>query len=191
MSWIPAFKLGFWNAWLLTLGFLLLLLIPYLLAAFGGVDVLKRLGDVPTDKRGQSRNNASSILLLLLILYSIFLPLKLSTPWLYAGCVLWLAGMALSLAAFFTITRTAPGHIFRAGVYRFSRHPLYLSVSFIFLGISLASASWLFFLLVVAYMALQRCQVQVEESDCLRIFGDEYAGYLAVTPRWLGLPRLK
>ena len=191
MSLIPAFKPGLWNAWLLMLGFLLLMLLPYLAAALGRGDLLKKLGEVPTDKREKRNNNVSGVILLLLILYSIFLPLKLGTAWLFAGCALWLAGMALLLAAFTIITRTPGGHIFRKGIYRFSRHPLYLSLSIILLGVSLASASWLFFLLLAGYFLLLRSQVRVEESTCLQLFGDDYARYLEVTPRWLGFPRSK
>ena len=190
MSWIPAFEPGFWNAWILTLVLPLHPLIMLVVdKALGTGEIFKKMGDVPTDKREKRNNLIAMVILCLLIVYSIFLPLKTGTAWLYAGLAIWLAGLVIFLTAIVNVATTPMGQVFKKGVYRFSRHPLYISWSIIFLGVSVASASWIFLLLAAVYIVLQNSQANAEERGCLKTFGDEYKEYMNRTPRWLGMPK--
>lgn len=78
-----------------------------------------------------------------------------------------------------------------SGVYRFSRHPMYLSMILVYLGVSFAAASWLFFLITVAMFFLQRYQMLKEEACCIERFGQAYRDYMVLTARWFGLPSRK
>lgn len=73
-------------------------------------------------------------------------------------------------------------------MYRFSRHPMYLSMLLVYLGVSAASLSWLFTLLTAATFLLQRYQAIVEECYCAAKFGDACLDYRKVTARWFTLP---
>jgi protein-S-isoprenylcysteine O-methyltransferase Ste14 len=59
----------------------------------------------------------------------------------------------------------------------------------IWVGVSVASASWLFLLLSIAAMGLEVFEAVAEERGCLELYGDEYRQYLNVTPRWIGMPK--
>jgi protein-S-isoprenylcysteine O-methyltransferase Ste14 len=75
------------------------------------------------------------------------------------------------------------------GVYTISRNPMYLSVFLIFVGISLASASWFFLLLTMIWLILGDRGVVAEERLCLETYGDSYREYMDRTPRWIGIPK--
>lgn len=190
MAWLPAFQIGVWNAWLLML---VIIFQPLILLgvdrAVGTGGIIKKMGEMPTEKREKRENLISMVILYGLVAYSIFLPLKLATAWFYAGLVIWLAGLVMLLIALVNVATTPMGHVFKKGMYHFSRHPLYISLSVILLGVAVASASWIFLVLTVVYIVLQNSQAKAEERQCLRIYGDEYREYLNRTPRWIGIPK--
>ena len=192
MSWLPAFKIGLWNAWILMLIFPLQpLIIRWLDKAVGTGQIYQKLGD-GQGENGQKRiYTIFSIIQILLSAYSIFLPLKLGTAWLYAGLAVYLAGLALFLSSTISVATTPPGQIFRGGMYRLSRHPGYLSISLTFIGVGIASASWVFLLFTAVLILLLRSQATIEERGCLALYGNEYQEYLDRTPRWLGIPRAR
>jgi protein-S-isoprenylcysteine O-methyltransferase Ste14 len=121
-------------------------------------------------------------------LYSIFVPLLTGTPWFYTGLGFFLLGLIVLVTATINVARAPQGEPFTQGAYRYSRHPMYLSMIFVYLGVSIAAASWLFFLITLATFFLQRYQMLKEERYCLERYGRAYRDYLSRTPRWLGLP---
>lgn len=122
------------------------------------------------------------------ILYSVFLPLNTGTAWLYVGLAAFIIGVLLLVSATVSVTRTAADEPFTGGIYRFSRHPMYLSMIFIYTGVGIAAASWLFLVITVITFFLQRFQMIQEEVYCCKKFGQVYRNYLQRTPRWLGIP---
>ena len=189
MSWLPAFKIGLWNAWLLMLYFPLHPLIMIVVdKAVGTGDMMKKMGDVPYDKREKRAFVVMMVLIWLLLVYSIFLPLKLGTIWFYVGLAIYLAGLVMFFAAIGDIARTPLGQPFTRGMYRYSRHPMMFAESMTFVGVGIASASWLFLLLSAVIIVLQVFEAVAEERGCLETYGDEYQAYLSRTPRWIGFP---
>jgi protein-S-isoprenylcysteine O-methyltransferase Ste14 len=133
-------------------------------------------------------NNLGTIVWVLLFLYSIFLPLPLGTPLLYAGIALFVAGLIIIEAATVPWAKTAMDEPVTGGIYRYSRHPIYMGVFIQYIGIGIASASGLFLLLVILQIALSISTVPAEERFCLEKYGDSYRTYLNKTPRWIGIP---
>ena len=190
MTWLPLFKLGLWNAWILTLFMALHPLIMILVDRFFGTgNIFKKMGEAPTEKKEKLGNTISSILLYAILAFSLFLPLKIGTCWFYVGLSVYLIGIVIFLSAIFTAAKTPPGRIFSRGIYRYSRHPLYLSFFIIFMGVSIASASWLFFLLTMGWTCFPVLGIASEEQGCLKAFGKEYQEYMDRTPRWFGYPK--
>jgi len=190
MSWSPAFEIGLWNAWILMLYFPLHPLIMIVVdKAVGTGGIFKKMGDVPYEKGEKRAYVIYMVILLLLLAYSVFLPLKLGTLWFYVGLTTYLVGLMMFLTAIVSIATTPLGHPFTQGIYRYSRHPLYFSISITFVGVSVASASWVFLLLSVVIMILQTSPAIAEERGCLETYGDEYQEYLNRTPRWIGMPK--
>jgi len=78
---------------------------------------------------------------------------------------------------------------FTEGLYRCSRHPEYLSIFLRPMGVGIASASWLFSLLAIAFLVLMNSLVIPEERFCLEKYGDAYREYMNRTPRWIGISK--
>jgi protein-S-isoprenylcysteine O-methyltransferase Ste14 len=149
----------------------------------------KKMGEVPYEGREKSVFMTSLLVMLLLIAYSVFLPLKLGTPWFYAGIATYLVGLALYLTAVAHIATTPVGQVWTKGIYRYSRHPMTFSSFIAWAGASVASGSWVLLLLSAVAVVLQNAQANAEERGCLETYGDEYGEYLNRTPRWIGLPK--
>jgi protein-S-isoprenylcysteine O-methyltransferase Ste14 len=75
------------------------------------------------------------------------------------------------------------------GLYRYSRHPMYVASFIAPIGAGIASASWLFLLLSVLCIITHFMNGIFEERLCLETYGSDYQEYLNRTPRWIGIPK--
>jgi protein-S-isoprenylcysteine O-methyltransferase Ste14 len=190
MSLVPAFDIGVWNAWILMLYLPLHPLIMIAVDKLVGVgNITKKMGEAPYTETEKKIFKAAMVVMVIALIYSIFLPLKLGTPWLYIGLLVYLVGLIMWKIAIINIATTPHGQPFTAGTYRFSRHPMTFWGNIMHLGISIATASWVFLLLSVAVAILFHYTVIAEERGCLEFYGDAYRDYMNKTPRWIGLPR--
>ena len=113
MSLIPAFEIGLWNAWIFMLYFPLHPVIMLLIDKLVGVGNV--MGSVPYNKTERIIMNSSMILLCLAFIYSIFLPLKLGTVWLYIGLLIHIFGLIMFILAIASIATTPHGEPFTKG----------------------------------------------------------------------------
>ncbi|NMF59398.1 methyltransferase family protein [Pseudanabaena yagii] len=120
-----------------------------------------------------------------------FLPLSISLP---LAVIAMISAGWFSTSAFQTMTRAQTAidpakpatAIVSDGVFRFSRNPLYLSLTLLYIGISLLlNAVWAFPLLLPLLAVVQIGVIQREEVYLERKFGDEYLRYKAKVRRWL------
>jgi protein-S-isoprenylcysteine O-methyltransferase Ste14 len=189
MSLIPVFEIGLWNAWIFELCTLLplplLTLTPLKKRAPLNPDI-SALNETERRIFGLSR-----IVMFLPIIYSIFSPLKLGTMWFYIGFPIALLGLIMYETVWVNLTTTPLDHkLATKGLYRFSRHPMYLTAFLIDVGVSIACASWLFLLLSITSMIFAHIRFTgFEERFLLEKYGNAYREYLNRTPKWIGMPR--
>jgi len=132
------------------------------------------------------------IIVFVLLIYSIFLPLRLGTVWFYTGLPIALLGLAIYTMVIVSFATTPlDREVLTKGPFRCSRHPMYLSSSLAYIGIGIACASWLFLLLSVAYTVLSLISAIPEERFLLEKYGDAYREYKNRTPRWIGIAKSK
>lgn len=190
MSLIPTFEAGLWNAWILMLYFPLHPLIMVIIDKLVGTgNIVQKMGKVPHRPAEKRYFNLGTLLLLLMTIYAIFLPLKLGTVWFYAGLSIYLLGLVPFKVAIVNIATTPLGQPFTKGLYRYSRHPMTLSSSLTFIGVGIATASWLFLLLATAAIISWVKSITAEERGCCEQYGDAYREYLSRTPKWVGIPK--
>ena len=184
LSFIPAFELGLWNAWIFILPVIVL-----------SIFVARILG-----KRGAGEGSGVTkeerivfvvfhLIFLASCAYSIFLPLKLGTLWFYAGLIIYLLGMLVEILALLSFYTTPLEKPVSKGVYSVSRNPMYVGDFFINIGISIACLSWVFLLVAVVAVILKHNIAVAEERFCLEKYGDAYREYMNRTPRWIGIPK--
>ena len=188
MSWIPAFEIGVWNAWIFMaifpLQWLAVLIVPKHIA-----ERTSHPADFKQDRRGKVMGRVTEIFWIGATLYSIFLPLNTGTAWLYVGLGVFIIGFMILIFATLSVARTSARDPFTGGIYRFSRHPMYLSMILVYIGVSIAAGSWLFLLITITTFFLQRFQLMQEEQYCCEKFGHVYREYMNRTPRWIGIPK--
>jgi len=189
MSLIPAFEIGVWNAWIFTIW----LLIPFFLEPLNIIPKGREEGSDFTaefSKAQKYARHSMHIIHLLSIIYSIFVPLKLGTAWFYAGLPVYLVGLISYAMVWVGFATTPPDKPVTNGIYRYSRNPMYLSTIILFVGVGIATASWVFLLLPAAYMITPLLgMMEAEERHCLKFYGDAYREYMKRTPRYIGIPK--
>ena len=183
MSLVPVFEIGMWNAWILTaFAFIHILLVTMVFRK----DIGQKMDH---GQEEQKRLFVASFFWLVLLLYSIFLPLKLGTAWLYVGVTIYLIGVVFLTRFFVDIATTPVSKPFTRGIYRYSRNPMYVGMLLQFTGIGMAAASWLFLLITLVMIIPMWLIITIEERSCLEKYGNSYHEYLKRTPRWLGIPK--
>ena len=84
---------------------------------------------------------------------------------------------------------TPADQVIQKGVYKLSRHPMYLATIMICLGSGIATASWIFMLLSIVLLVCLHYEALLEERYCLEKYEDLYKGYMKRVPMWFGVPR--
>jgi len=191
MSIVPAFEIGIWNAWILQAFFLLVTIVPDFLMGEEAKPSMKRMGQsVPFSKSDKLLAYSTHVIIMPFVLvYSIFLPIKLGTVWLYTGIPIFILSVVIYVATVINIANTPVDKLVTSGVYRFTRHPIYFSGFLMYLGIGIACASWVVILCALLWMALFYIVVPAEEHFLLDKYGDAYREYINRTPRWIGIPK--
>jgi len=179
------FQIGIWNGWILMTVFIL----QMIMMAFADKKVQERT-HVPKEARKTRVEKTIRYLVNLVwfaaLIYSVFLPLRTGTVWLVVGLLFFLPGvlmMAAGTAAFMT---TPSERMIQKGVYRFSRHPMYLATFLVCLGSAIASTSWLFLVLTLILIIGCHLEALLEERICVEKYGDVYRYYMEKVPRWVG-----
>jgi len=196
LSLVPVFELGLWNAWVLILFLFLIdiglssLVIRLVLGKTKYQESTQRHSERPElGNREKKIDQLSTLILIPLIVYSIVLPLKLGTAWFYLGFIIYVTSLFFGFVAMINFAQAPLNEPATKGAYVFSRNPMYFSMFMVFVGVSLACASWFFLLLTILWFVLSDWGVRAEERLCLAIYGDSYRKYMNRTPRWIGIPK--
>ena len=190
MSLIPAWQIGLWNAWILQAVLFLAMAVADLVEGKEGKERTKRaMQRLPFSKAHKLMAYSTHVVIMpITVVYSIFLPLKLGTGWLYSGLAIFALGLVLSVMATHSFATTPIGEPVTGGIYRVSRHPVYVSGFLAYLGIGLACASWVMLLCAVLWIVLWCLVVPAEERFLVERYGEAYREYIRRTPRWIGRP---
>ena len=182
MEFCPALGIGWLNGWIPLAGMcfaegLLLLLSPK--------DVVTKL----FDRSGWDKKQKASLLIgklfsLACLVLLVLTPLKPGTSAFVMGMSLYGLGLVGLVLAILDFKTTPPGQLVTKGLYRASRHPQILALFVIFVGMCLATGSWLALLVLIVSRLFQHPTIVAEEEACLRYYGDSYRSYMRRTPRY-------
>jgi len=109
-----------------------------------------------------------------------------------ASAILMLAGLGTRWTAIVTLGKSFSSNVAiqdsqkikKTGLYRFVRHPSYLGLLVVFLGIGLHSRNWIgFAAALVPTTAALLYRIHIEEAALRTVFGEEYVVYSRDTKR--------
>jgi protein-S-isoprenylcysteine O-methyltransferase Ste14 len=175
MSIIPAFELGWLNAWIFIIPLLALHVVTGRVLGSRGAE-------------GQP-SKIMMIIFLLLHIFPFIMPLNFDTIWFYVGLIVYLVGMVFVILAIIGFAATSVDKPVTTGIFRITRNPMYFGGIFIFLGIALVSLSWIYAIFVLIWLILMIKSISKEESQCLKKYGEAYRKYMNRIPRWIGIPK--
>jgi protein-S-isoprenylcysteine O-methyltransferase Ste14 len=119
-------------------------------------------------------------------------PLRLFLPW--TGTLVGIAGFSLMMWSWLIFKKQhlavclpqKTSHLAKAGLYRFSRNPMYLGMVLMLLGLALIAGTLPFYLSAAGYFAiLNFLFCPYEENKLSLAFGREYERYRHAVRRWL------
>jgi protein-S-isoprenylcysteine O-methyltransferase Ste14 len=129
----------------------------------------------------------------------LYLPIPIRSPGivrisLIVGLILVVIGIAFAFSALgifrkrstTTIPFETPTILVTSGPYRFTRNPMYVGLTLIYLGVAGTRAEiWPVIVLPVLFAYVNFVVIPVEERRLHDVFGDAYAQYGARVRRWL------
>ena len=187
MSLVPAFELGLWNAWIFMLW---LIISPFLSSIIvKEKDISKKLRVSAPMKYEKILNVISMAAVFFAFIYSIFLPLKYNTLWFYIGLLIFFIGLIVDFSVLYTLRKAKLDKPFTNGPYKYSRHPIYIALILIIVGVTIMSYSWILLLILAIILIHLLLAVPAEEQYCLKKYGKLYKDYLEKTPRWIGISK--
>jgi len=189
MAFIPALKIGFWNAWILQVLFYLAMFIPDIFLDKEARNRTKRMSRLaPFNKIEKILALFTHVVIMpFVFVYSIFLPLKTDTVWMYVGLPIYAVALVISVAVLFNIASSPTDEPVTKGAFRISRNPMYLSGFLMFISVAISCASWIVLLCAVLWIVFWHIVVPTEERSLIEKYGDSYREYMKRTPRWLGM----
>jgi protein-S-isoprenylcysteine O-methyltransferase Ste14 len=136
------------------------------------------------------------ILLMLALILHFLVPIKriVVPPYAYLGVVIILFGCILNLEAdrIFKKDRTTvkpyeiPSALEDTGPFRISRHPMYLGMASILVGVAVILGSIVTFVPPLVFIFLMEILfIPDEDSNLERAFGDKYKSYKKRVRRWI------
>lgn len=182
MSILGNLKVGICNAWL---GVLLIMLSSWIVLCTDK-KARRRLSDTSWCNSKEKRLVWSGTFVLFAILiFSIFVPLKLNSNWFYTGIVIFLIGYICLVISYLNYVQTSGNKSKTKGFYNISRNPIYFFTSISLLGISIASASLPMLILVIIHFIISHYVILAEERHFLKIYKNTYKKYMDRVPRYL------
>ena len=176
------FKLTIWNAWLLS--------VPFFALGFLFMGMKKDIAKRMSDMTGYNRKErfftvAASLAPYPFIIGTIWTPFTAKPLFLCIGLLFYIIGMALFAGTLRTIIQTPHDEPFRSGPYRYTRNPLYVAATTVFIGICFATANIILSGYLIIAILLQHFMILAEERVCREKYGRVFEEYLKEVPRYL------
>ena len=187
MDIIPNFEIGLFNAWIFMIWTIISPFISFRI--LNDKKISKKISYSVKIKHEKILNILSMSAIIFGFIYSIFLPILFDKIFFLIGLFFFIIGFIFDITAMIYISKIEYDKPFIGGPYRYSRHPLYLSLILIIIGIFLMTLSWLYLLIMLICIIHILIVVPYEEKYCLEKYGKKYFDYMNKTHRWFGLPK--
>jgi protein-S-isoprenylcysteine O-methyltransferase Ste14 len=117
--------------------------------------------------------------------YLFFLTIRTGGPLFITGLAVYGLGIVVCAASVYGFAKPNPDGINLAGIYRFTRNPMYIGYFVYFLGCALLTRSILLFAALALFQTATHWIILSEERWCKREFGEAYVRYTEQVRRYL------
>ncbi len=175
-------RIGLLNAWIGSLIVFLVLMVPMIL----NKKAAKRLGDMSWYSKGDTKIAMISMVFSYgMMILSIWIPLKIDTPYFYVGTILLIVGIIFYLTAFHNYSTTPENKPVQKGMYQISRNPLYFFYGVMMFGVVAAALSLPMLIIWILYTVFTHLIILREERYCLETYPESYKEYMQKVPRYI------
>jgi len=119
------------------------------------------------------------------MLYAAWKPIVPGSVWFKIGAPVYVAAMLAYAVGMINFGRAKFDAPIESGMYRFSRHPHYVTSYIAWMGAAVALKSVVIATLWTALMIMMHRTNQIEEAECIKQYGDAYREYMTRVPRYL------
>tara|TARA_Y100000034_G_C6870893_1_gene397602 strand:- start:425 stop:910 length:486 start_codon:yes stop_codon:yes gene_type:complete len=99
------------------------------------------------------------------------------------GSIILILGIILTLWTFYHIGKAmVTKKLITSGPYKYSRHPMYISIYIMLTGVGILWFSWLWFLTLAAFIPLWYLSARLEEIQMTELFPKDYPKYKKHVP---------
>ena len=185
MSLLPELSIGWGHAWWFPAAYAL---ITISMVAIYGREFSKRFFRLPISKSIKQKIPVmigATLFGRVLMVYSIFVPLQLNTAWFWTGALIFVICAILSAIAMINFATTPQDQPVAKGMYRTSRNPIQVLAIIMWIGVGIATASWIIVVACLLLAIISYPSFLAQERSCLALYGDAYREYMKSTPRYL------
>ena len=126
----------------------------------------------------------SQVSFYLLLILSLFVKLK-SVILVIVGSLIYLLGLGIYISSMYFFAINEYNKVVTSGVYKLSRHPVYLGFFIMFFGVFISTLN-IFVLILNALLGIASYKIALqEEKDCLNNYNFEYKKYMNKVKRIL------
>jgi protein-S-isoprenylcysteine O-methyltransferase Ste14 len=166
----------------------ILLIVPVLLLRYGWMRILNPnvLSYAAIFPHGEGHDAWQTKLNAGIINGIVFSPIFARIHFAPIGWVIYGAGLiVLAIAVMGFSMRNTKGFC-DAGIYRYSRNPMYVGYVLAFLGTGVLIQAWFYWLFFVPFMLTLPAVIRAEEAWCIRAYGESYRHYMDQVHRYWG-----
>jgi len=182
MKLMPEFQLGLFNGWWFSAAYVA---INILVIAAVPRDVVKRLTTNPVKTSSEKLSSKIEMILFFgVVIYPIFVSMKLGTAWFWSGLFVFIAAMTAYVISILNFAATPKDQPVVKGLFRISRNPIHVTSFVALVGVGIATASWVIILVNIIVQIMMHKTTLAEERFCLEKYGDSYREYMGKVPRY-------
>jgi protein-S-isoprenylcysteine O-methyltransferase Ste14 len=182
MKLMPEFQLGLLNGWWFSAAYVVINIIVMAAIPKG---VVKRLTTNPAKTPSEKLSMKIQMILFFgVVIYPVFVTLKIGTAWFWSGLFIFIVGMIAYVVSVLNFAATPKDQPVDRGLFRISRNPIHVSSFVALLGVGIATASWVIISVNIIEQIMMHKTTLAEERFCLEKYGDSYRKYMGKVPRY-------
>ncbi|MBU2510050.1 isoprenylcysteine carboxylmethyltransferase family protein [bacterium] len=121
-----------------------------------------------------------------MMVYTIFVKINMDSIAAMIGISLFLLALVFYTSALKSFANTSINLPVTSGIYRYSRHPMQVFSLIMWIGVGIATGSWIILAVCFCQPFLAYRFMASQEQFCLEKYGQTYQAYMQKTPRYLG-----